>query len=90
MDDHEIGPKALEQMRERGGTWAVYQNQALDSKLAGHLQFLKYGLLCTYLEPPNSYPADTQCGPGWRYLFIGTVDLESGKVIPVEKADAAG
>lgn len=90
MDDLEINPESLMQMRERNGNWAAYQNRSLDSALAGHLQFLRYGQDCTHKEPPKSYPVDNHCGFGWRYLFIGTVDLESGKVIPVEKADAAG
>lgn len=90
MSELGIDSEALDAMRERKGSWAAYQNKALDSQLAGHLQFLKYGQGCTYKEPPKKYPFDNRCGMGWRYLLIGTVDLESGKVIPMEKADAAG
>lgn len=73
---------ALEQMRQRGGTWAAYQNKALDSANAGHMQFLKVGQGCTYETPPGRYPVDNQHGMGWRYLYVGMVDLETGKVVP--------
>src|ERR1700735_5494359 len=78
-----IGPKidadALRQMRERGGTWAVYQNHAMDSADLGVLQFLQVGEGCTFAIAPERYP-DTQFGPGWRYLLVGRIDLESGAI----------
>lgn len=72
--------EALQQMRERGGSWAAYQNQALDSRNCGHLQFLKVGEGCTYTAPPRSYPSDTEHGMGWRYCYIGMVNLETGEI----------
>lgn len=72
--------EALSQMRERGGTWAAYENQALDSHNAGHLQFLKVGEGCTFKEPPKQYPQDNANGMGWRYCYIGMVDLDTGEV----------
>lgn len=79
MDQNEvISPEALEAMRSRGGAWAAYQNVAMDSSEFGHLQFLKYGTGCTFEVPPERYPADTASGMGWRYLKVGTVDLEAG------------
>lgn len=77
----QVHEEALAAMRERGGSWAVYENQALDSSNAGHLQFLKYGPGCTYAEPPPQYPLDTVHGMGWRYRRIGTVDVETGKIV---------
>lgn len=71
---------ALEQMRQRGGSWAAYQNKVLDSANVGHMQFLKVGEDCTYKEPPPRYPMDNGHGMGWRYLFVGMVDLATGKV----------
>ena len=71
---------ALKTMRERGGTWAVYQNMALDSSLAGHYQFLKVGDGCTYLAPPTKYPMDTSYGTGWKYLYRGMLNLSTGLV----------
>lgn len=70
-------------MRDRssGGTWAAYQNVALDSADLGHLRFLKYGPDCTLKEPPARYP-DTADFIGWRYVYIGTVNLETGEVVP--------
>ncbi len=72
-----IDPEALRQMRERGGTWAAFQNQALDSADRGGLRFLHVGEGCTYQTAPGRYP-DTQFGVGWRYLLVGTVNLETG------------
>lgn len=78
-------PSALKQMRDKGGNWAVYRNQALDSVNVGHLQFLKYGEGCTAATPPRQYPVDNVHGMGWRYLHVGHVDLETGKIIYKEK-----
>lgn len=82
-NDH-IDLAMLEVLRARGvapeQAWAAYRNRALDSSLAGHLQFLLVGKSCTYLNPPKSYPADTEYGMGWRYLFDGFVDLETGAI----------
>jgi hypothetical protein len=66
-------------MRERGGTWAAYQNQAMDSADFGHLQFLKYGPGCTHESAPFRFP-DTAHGLGWKYRLIGNVDLTTGEI----------
>jgi hypothetical protein len=78
---------AIQQMRDRGGKWAAYQNVALDSANAGHLQFLQYGDGCTYKKPPHKYPKDTMHGMGWRYLFAGFVNLDTGNVIETTWSD---
>ncbi len=80
--DLTIDPDALSQMRERAKPetrWAVYQNQALDSATLGELRFLHVGSGCTFAEPPPRYP-DTQFGTGWRHLFIGWVNLDTGEI----------
>lgn len=74
-----IGPEALQQMRERGGTWATYQNVALDSSSLGDLRFLQVGPNNTYKEAPERYP-DTQFGIGWRYVHVGYVNLSTGEI----------
>jgi len=60
--------------------WGCYQNKALDSANCGHLQFLAIGPTNTYKSPPSKYPVDNQHGMGWRYLFTGWVNLETGEV----------
>jgi len=65
-------------MRRMEGRWAAYENIALDSANAGHLQFLKFGAECTYADPPVRYPADTAHGLGWRYSLVGEVNLTTG------------
>lgn len=82
LGDAEVAAPALQQMKERGGKWAAYQNHAMDSSGLGHLQFLKYGDGCTFEEPPEKYPSDNEHGMGWRYLLVGSVDLESGEIKP--------
>ncbi len=77
-------PEALAQMHERGGRWAAYQNHDLGSAEIGRLMFLQVGPGRTFEEPPKRYP-DTQHGLGWRYLFVGWVDLETGAIQPVEE-----
>lgn len=69
-----IDPEALSRLREIGGTWAVYQNSALDSATRGHLQFLRFGPEdgLTFKEPPPS--GASVVGLDWKYLLIGTFD----------------
>jgi len=55
---------------ERGGEWAIYQNLALDSAGAGHLQFMRFGEGCTYIRPPPCMP-DGVWGAGWKYVLSG-------------------
>lgn len=82
-----IDPEVLMVMRARareGTRWAAYENKAMDSANAGHLQFLMVGNGCTYSDGPAKYPSDTVHGMGWRYLFVGYVNLETGEI---EKED---
>ena len=79
-------PEALDQMRSSpynypDTRWAAYQNMAMDSQNLGHLQFLAVGPQNTCKEPTRSYPADTPAGGcGWKYQFIGWVDLDTGEI----------
>jgi len=76
----EIDPDALEQMRARGGSWAAYRNQAMDSRGLGHRQFIKFGPGCTLLTPPERAPDTPTCGVGWKYVLEGVVNLETGAI----------
>lgn len=82
--EEKVAPEALQAMREALKTypkarWAAFQNMAMDSASFGHLQFLAIGPTNTYKVPPQRMP-DTQAGTGWKYLFAGWVDLETGEV----------
>jgi len=84
LGEEKASPEALEQMRDspynhKDTKWAAYQNLALDSYNCGHLQFLAVGPSNTFKEKPAQYP-DTEHGLGWRYRFVGWVDLETGEV----------
>lgn len=86
MATRTVDPGALRQMKDSplhfdSTRWAVYENQALDSANVGHLQFLAIGPRNTFQKPPDRLP-DTQKGIGWRYWFIGWVDLTSGEIKP--------
>ena len=77
-------PDAIKQMSESpynydDTKWAAFQNKAMDSAGLGHIQFLAIGQKNTFKEVPAHYP-DTQHGLGWKYLFIGYVDLETGEI----------
>ena len=76
-------PQALQAMRDRPGLWAAYENHDLGHPDLGHLRFLKCGPECTLKEPPARYP-DTADFIGWRYVYIGTVNLETGEVDRVQ------
>jgi hypothetical protein len=77
----EIDPETLALLRDRPGTWAAYQNVALDSSSLGHLQFLKVGPGCTYETAPAHLPDTAHC-IGWPYRHVGFVDLKRGEIVP--------
>jgi hypothetical protein len=89
IGEEKASPEALEKMQDYvkkspSTRWCAYQNHALDSANCGHLQFLAVGPDNTFKEAPEKYPADTSSGMGWRYLHVGWVDLETGKVVADE------
>lgn len=69
-----IDAESLQAMRDRGGSWAAYQNMEPRSAAHGHVIFLRHDG-----TPPSSAP-DGPHGTGWKYLHIGEVDLASGEV----------
>lgn len=69
--------------------WAAYQNMALDSASCGHIQFLAIGPTNTYKHPPERMP-DTQAGTGWKYCFLGWVDLMTGDIKEERYEDQEG
>lgn len=77
-------PEALEAMQESPYNfpttrWAAYENHALDSVTCGELRFLAVGPQNTYQEAPDRYP-DSHLGVGWRYVYIGWVNLKTGAI----------
>jgi hypothetical protein len=74
-----IEAETLKIMRERGGTWAAYQNVTMDSADLGHLKFLKFGPECTFVDPPERLP-DTATEINWHYHLMGQVNLETGEI----------
>lgn len=83
MKSRSIEKETLRVLRSRRGKWAVYENQDMGHSQAGHLQFLKVGKRCTFKVAPERMP-DTERGLGWRYVFIGFVNLKTGKVQEVK------
>jgi hypothetical protein len=87
--EQKIADGVLDVMRDKGGTWAAYQRRVLGEKEYGHLQFLEVGPGCTYAEPPEQYPVDTDWCLGWRYRYIGLVDLVTGAIVTEEAGSNA-
>jgi hypothetical protein len=73
-------------LKERGGTWALYQNQALDSAGKGQIVCLRYGPGCTLLEAPDRMPDTPKYGPGWKYGLVARV--ESSRLPDVADSDS--
>jgi hypothetical protein len=71
LDDCE--PETIQALKDRGGTWGVYTNQAFDHSQFGHKKFLRYGEGCTFAEPPKRMP-DTDKEINWAYQLVGTID----------------
>ena len=83
ISDQKISPEALDLVRERthaGQKWYAYQNVAFDSAGLSDLQFLRVGTDCTFAEPPQKYPFDSQFGMGWRFWLVGEVNLVTGEI----------
>ena len=84
LGDSTIGVEALQQMRGRGGKWAAYQSMDMSSVTLGDLRFLQFGdANNTFAMPPRTYP-DSQHGIGWRFQYVGLVDLEAGKIVEAQ------
>lgn len=81
----EIDPRSLQKMRDSGGRWAAYRNQDLSSLEIGHLKFMKFGLGCTFEEPPKPKLPDTAREINWRYCFAGIVDTTTGLIAKEEE-----
>jgi hypothetical protein len=86
LGDGKIDPSTFKAIKHRGGTWAVYQNMALDSASIGATQFLQYGPSCTFKAPPEAMP-DTPAGVGWKFRHVGFVDLASGQIVATEPVE---
>jgi len=84
---HQEECRLMRKQSLKGTRWAAYQNKALDSALMGRLQYLAVGEEHTYKEPPGRYPIDGEMGMGWRYLFIGYVNLHTGEINKEEGGD---
>jgi hypothetical protein len=84
IGDDKPGPEALAAMRKfaaetPGTTWAAYQNHDLGHYDVGHLRFMAIGPGCTFKTAPERHP-DTPQLIGWRYIHVGTVNLETGQI----------
>ena len=84
IGDEKAADEALAQMKSSpynhpDTKWAAYQNHDLGSRNIGHLQFLAIGPQNTFKEAPARAP-DGPSGLGWRYVYVGWINLETGKV----------
>ena len=59
--------------------WAAYQDHDLGHSGCGHLRFLAVGPDNTFKTAPEVLP-DTAQGINWRYVHVGYVNLETGKI----------
>lgn len=85
IGDAQPDEEALKGMRESeynfpDTRWAAYQNRELGHYEQGWLRFLAVGPRNTAKVAPQIYP-DTHLGLGWRYVFVGYVDLTTGRIV---------
>lgn len=70
-----IHRETLGTLRDRGGTWGVYENQNFDSASFGHLKMLRVGPGFTYAEAPTRLP-DTETAINHGYVLVTVVRAE--------------
>jgi hypothetical protein len=78
---------AAANMRARGGRWASYRNEAMDSAALGTRRFRQFGPGCTVPDAaslPERYPDARGMSSGWPYRCEGEVDLELFRIKPLE------
>ncbi len=75
-----IHPNTLGTLRERGGTWAAYRNEAMDHSQFSQHKYLKFGEGCGYPTPPLPRLPDTDREINWPYRYAGTVDVTTGLI----------
>ena len=85
IGDGYVEPEAVEQMQAYVSKvpttrWAVYQNHDDTHLLFEHLRFLAVGPDNIVKAPPPRFP-DSHLGVGWRYRFVGWVDMDVGQVV---------
>jgi hypothetical protein len=83
-----VDKDAIELMRARareGCTWEAYENKDLSSRNCGHLKFLHVGESCTFTSAPKTLPDGPDGAINWRYQHVGTVNLETGEIAPLDK-----
>ena len=61
-------------------TWHAYENHDIGHSHAGEIQFLAVGKSNTIKEPPARLP-DSGLGLGWRYQYVGMVDIIEGVIL---------
>lgn len=81
----EIDPEALEAMktsvcRFSDTVWAAYENSDLGHSQLGHLKFMAVGSENTFKVAPVRLPDTADGAINWRYIYVGTVNLETGEV----------
>lgn len=76
MTDIRLHATTVRVIKDRGGTWAVYRNTALDSANFGETTCLRYGPGCTFKTAPDTMPDTPQHGPGWKYCRIALIDSQ--------------
>ena len=69
-----IEPAAFEKICEEG-EWALYINMLFDSGWAGRIALLRVGEGATHATPPEHLPDTALLGAGWKYRFVGMMDL---------------
>lgn len=79
IGDEQPDSDAIEAMRSQispEGRWAAFQNHDLGSREVGHVMFMAVG-------PNNTTKRidhPSWGGSNWRYIFVGFVNLETGKI----------
>jgi hypothetical protein len=74
-----IPEEIFENLRQRGGSWAVYENHTIGDPSFGSRKFFQFGDGCTYFIAPRQLP-NTESQNNQHYEFVGTIDFSIDRV----------
>lgn len=88
LGDGQVYSESVEDMKRsrcnlKDTKWVAFQNHVMDSEAFGHIIFLAIGPENMIKDVPKHLP-DSEHGMGWKYRFVGYINLKTGLIEKVQ------